>query len=129
MTGLAKVRGEYFTHPRDKLRYELLSIKSRSLLLDLELITLTLAGFPKGCICGPFSARPPLQPCASQPNCPTSFRTGGLVAGETTERPRNGRLHFAVGRLWLSAELSYPKTLAVSILRQMLEYALPLVKP
>jgi len=42
MTGLAQIKGGYFTHPKDKLRYELLYIRNRSTLLDLKLIFLTL---------------------------------------------------------------------------------------
>lgn len=42
MTGLAQVRGGYWTEPRDKLRYELIYIKNQSLLFDLKLIWLTL---------------------------------------------------------------------------------------
>ncbi len=42
MTGLAQVRGGYFTRPRDKLRYELLYLRHRSLLLDLKIMGLTL---------------------------------------------------------------------------------------
>jgi lipopolysaccharide/colanic/teichoic acid biosynthesis glycosyltransferase len=41
MTGLAQVRGGYFTHPRDKLRYDLLYIRNQSLWLDVRLVTLT----------------------------------------------------------------------------------------
>jgi lipopolysaccharide/colanic/teichoic acid biosynthesis glycosyltransferase len=38
MTGLAQLRGGYFTHPRDKLRYDILYIRNRSALLDLKLV-------------------------------------------------------------------------------------------
>jgi len=41
LTGLAQLRGGYWTEPRDKLRYELVYIKNRTLLLDLKLIGLT----------------------------------------------------------------------------------------
>ncbi len=41
MTGLAQVRGGYFTHPRDKLRYDLIYIRNRSWWLDVKLVTLT----------------------------------------------------------------------------------------
>jgi lipopolysaccharide/colanic/teichoic acid biosynthesis glycosyltransferase len=41
MTGLAQVRGGYWTDPRDKLRYELVYIKNQSLFLDLKLMGLT----------------------------------------------------------------------------------------
>jgi lipopolysaccharide/colanic/teichoic acid biosynthesis glycosyltransferase len=41
MTGLAQVRGGYFTHPRDKLRYDLIYIANRSWWLDVRLVTLT----------------------------------------------------------------------------------------
>ena len=41
MTGLAQLRGGYFTHPRDKLRYDLLYIRNRSWWLDVRLVTLT----------------------------------------------------------------------------------------
>ncbi len=41
MTGLAQVRGGYFTHPRDKLRYDLIYIGNRSWWLDVRLVTLT----------------------------------------------------------------------------------------
>jgi lipopolysaccharide/colanic/teichoic acid biosynthesis glycosyltransferase len=42
MTGLAQVRGGYWTEPRNKLRYELIYIKNQSLLFDWKLIWLTL---------------------------------------------------------------------------------------
>ena len=38
MTGLAQLRGGYFTHPRDKLRYDVLYIRNRTPLLDLKLV-------------------------------------------------------------------------------------------
>ncbi len=41
MTGLAQVRGGYFTHPRDKLRYDLLYIANQSWWFDVRLVTLT----------------------------------------------------------------------------------------
>ena len=41
ITGLAQVRGGYYTTPRHKLRYDLLYIARRSLWLDLRLIALT----------------------------------------------------------------------------------------
>src|SRR4051794_4268264 len=41
MTGLAQVRGGYFTHPRDKLRYDLIYIRNRGWWLDVRLVTLT----------------------------------------------------------------------------------------
>ena len=129
MTGLAQVRGGYFTDPRDKLRYELLYIKNRSPLLDLKLIALTLAGIPKEFSSGPFSVRRPSPPCVPLTNVPASSRAGELVSAETPKRPRNSHRHLAVGWPSLSAERSSPETLAVTMLRQMLECALPLVKP
>ncbi len=41
MTGLAQVRGGYFTSPRNKLRYDRLYIAHRSLWLDAQLVGLT----------------------------------------------------------------------------------------
>jgi lipopolysaccharide/colanic/teichoic acid biosynthesis glycosyltransferase len=41
MTGLAQIKGGYFTDPKDKLRYELVYIRNSSILLDLKLIFLT----------------------------------------------------------------------------------------
>lgn len=41
MTGLAQVRGGYFTSPRNKLRYDRLYIEHRTLWLDAELVALT----------------------------------------------------------------------------------------
>jgi lipopolysaccharide/colanic/teichoic acid biosynthesis glycosyltransferase len=41
MTGLAQVRGGYFTSPRNKLRYDRLYIAHRSLGLDAQLVALT----------------------------------------------------------------------------------------
>jgi lipopolysaccharide/colanic/teichoic acid biosynthesis glycosyltransferase len=38
MTGLAQLRGGYFTHPRDKLRYDVLYIRNRGMLLDVKLV-------------------------------------------------------------------------------------------
>src|SRR5262249_35504322 len=40
-TGLAQLRGGYFTEPRNKLRYELVYIANQSLMLDLKLMGLT----------------------------------------------------------------------------------------
>jgi lipopolysaccharide/colanic/teichoic acid biosynthesis glycosyltransferase len=129
MTGLAQVRGGYFTHPRNNLRYDLLYIKNRSLLLDLKLIALTLAGIPKEFSCGPFSARYPSQPGSPLPNSPASFRTEKLKNGETPKQPRDGHMHAMVGRQSLMAERSHREPPVVSMLRQVQECALPLVKP
>ncbi len=41
MTGLAQVRGGYFTHPRDKLRYDEIYVRNRGWWLDVRLVTLT----------------------------------------------------------------------------------------
>ncbi len=41
MTGLAQLRGGYFTHPRDKLRYDRLYICHRSVWLDVKLVVAT----------------------------------------------------------------------------------------
>lgn len=41
MTGLAQVRGGYFTSPQNKLRYDRLYIAHRSLALDAQLVALT----------------------------------------------------------------------------------------
>jgi lipopolysaccharide/colanic/teichoic acid biosynthesis glycosyltransferase len=41
MTGLAQVRGGYFTHPRDKLRYDRIYIGNQGWWLDVRLVTLT----------------------------------------------------------------------------------------
>jgi len=41
MTGLAQLRGGYFTDPRDKLRYDLIYIRHRSMWLDLKLVLAT----------------------------------------------------------------------------------------
>ena len=41
ITGLAQIRGNYHTDPRDKLRYDLLYIKRRSIWLDLRIIAIT----------------------------------------------------------------------------------------
>ena len=41
MTGLAQVRGGYFTSARNKLRFDKLYIEHRSLLLDAQLVALT----------------------------------------------------------------------------------------
>jgi lipopolysaccharide/colanic/teichoic acid biosynthesis glycosyltransferase len=41
MTGLAQLRGGYFTHPRDKLRYDVLYIRNRDFLLDVKLVLAT----------------------------------------------------------------------------------------
>ena len=38
MTGLAQLRGGYFTHPRDKLRYDILYIRNRTMVLDVKLV-------------------------------------------------------------------------------------------
>ncbi|HIE27316.1 TPA: tetratricopeptide repeat protein [Candidatus Poribacteria bacterium] len=42
ITGLAQIRGGYFIHPRNKLRYDILYIKNQSFLLDLKLIIKTV---------------------------------------------------------------------------------------
>ncbi|MFN8545933.1 MAG: sugar transferase [Candidatus Binatia bacterium] len=41
MTGLAQLRGGYFTHPRDKLRYDVLYIRNRGMWLDVKLVLAT----------------------------------------------------------------------------------------
>lgn len=41
MTGLAQLRGGYFTDPRDKLRYDVLYIRNRSFFLDVKLVLAT----------------------------------------------------------------------------------------
>jgi lipopolysaccharide/colanic/teichoic acid biosynthesis glycosyltransferase len=41
MTGLAQLRGGYFTHPRDKLRYDTIYIKHRAFWLDFKLVIAT----------------------------------------------------------------------------------------
>ena len=41
MTGLAQLRGGYFTHPRDKLRYDLLYLRHRGFWLDVKLVLAT----------------------------------------------------------------------------------------
>jgi lipopolysaccharide/colanic/teichoic acid biosynthesis glycosyltransferase len=42
ITGIAQLRGGYYTAPRNKLRYDLTYIRNHSLLLDLRLVVLTL---------------------------------------------------------------------------------------
>ena len=41
MTGLAQLRGGYFTHPRDKLRYDRIYVRRRSFWLDFKLVVAT----------------------------------------------------------------------------------------
>lgn len=41
LTGIAQLRGGYYTSPRNKLRYDLIYIKNWSFLLDLRLVLLT----------------------------------------------------------------------------------------
>ena len=41
MTGLAQLRGGYFTHPKDKLRYDLVYMANRGILLDVKLVLAT----------------------------------------------------------------------------------------
>jgi lipopolysaccharide/colanic/teichoic acid biosynthesis glycosyltransferase len=41
ITGIAQLRGGYYTSPRNKLRYDLIYIKRRSLLLDFQLVFFT----------------------------------------------------------------------------------------
>ena len=41
LTGLAQIYGKYDSHPRDKLRYDLLYIRRQSLWLDVKLILLS----------------------------------------------------------------------------------------
>jgi lipopolysaccharide/colanic/teichoic acid biosynthesis glycosyltransferase len=42
ITGLAQVRGHYYTSPRNKLRYELIHLRNRSLALDVWILWATL---------------------------------------------------------------------------------------
>jgi len=42
ITGIAQLRGGYYTSPRNKHRYDLAYIRNRSLLLDVRLLALTL---------------------------------------------------------------------------------------
>jgi hypothetical protein len=129
MTGLAQVRGGYFTHPRDKLRYDLLYIRNRSLLLDLKLIALTFVGIPKEFSCGPFAAKCASRLRSSRSNSPATARIVSIVDAETTGQPRNGHLHRMVGQLSWSTENSHCGTLAVSSPRQMMACVLPHIKP
>jgi lipopolysaccharide/colanic/teichoic acid biosynthesis glycosyltransferase len=41
ITGIAQLRGGYYTSPRNKLRYDLIYIRRRSLLLDFQVVFLT----------------------------------------------------------------------------------------
>jgi lipopolysaccharide/colanic/teichoic acid biosynthesis glycosyltransferase len=41
ITGLAQIRGDYHTNPRDKLRYDLLYIRKRSPIVDARIIAST----------------------------------------------------------------------------------------
>jgi lipopolysaccharide/colanic/teichoic acid biosynthesis glycosyltransferase len=41
MTGLAQLRGGYFTHPKDKLRYDLVYMANRGMRLDVKLVLAT----------------------------------------------------------------------------------------
>src|SRR5437867_3144700 len=41
MTGLAQLRGGYFTHPRDKLRYDRIYLRRRGFWLDFKLVLAT----------------------------------------------------------------------------------------
>jgi lipopolysaccharide/colanic/teichoic acid biosynthesis glycosyltransferase len=41
ITGIAQLRGGYYTSPKNKLRYDLIYIRRRSLILDFQLIFLT----------------------------------------------------------------------------------------
>lgn len=41
ITGLAQIRGDYHTNPRDKLRYDLLYIRKRSPIVDARIIATT----------------------------------------------------------------------------------------
>ncbi len=41
ITGIAQLRGGYYTSPRNKLRYDLIYIRNRSLMLDVKLVLLT----------------------------------------------------------------------------------------
>ena len=43
ITGVAQLRGGYYTSPRNKLRYDRIYIKRRSLLLDFQVVFLTFA--------------------------------------------------------------------------------------
>lgn len=45
LTGLAQLRGDYYTTPRNKLRYETIYLQNHSILLDLKIIFLTLIKF------------------------------------------------------------------------------------
>ncbi|MGH7822297.1 MAG: sugar transferase [Candidatus Binatia bacterium] len=42
ITGIAQLRGGYYTRPRNKLRYDLSYVRNRSLLLDLKIVLLTI---------------------------------------------------------------------------------------
>ncbi len=43
ITGIAQLRGGYYTSPQEKLRYDLFYQRNRSLLLDLKIVLLTFA--------------------------------------------------------------------------------------
>jgi lipopolysaccharide/colanic/teichoic acid biosynthesis glycosyltransferase len=42
LTGLAQIEGYYDTRPRDKIRYDYLYIKNRSILLNMQILLKTL---------------------------------------------------------------------------------------
>jgi len=42
LTGLAQIEGAYHTHPRNKLRYDFIYIKNRSLFFDIKIILKTV---------------------------------------------------------------------------------------
>jgi lipopolysaccharide/colanic/teichoic acid biosynthesis glycosyltransferase len=127
MTGLAQVRGGYFTAPKDKLRYELIYIKNRSLLLDLKLIVLTLVGIPREFSTGPFSGKTRAKPHSSSSNSPVSHHRGNL-RGRRQWRTDDS-MQFAMSHWAVSAELSCPARLGFDMLRAVLEKCRPFVKP
>jgi lipopolysaccharide/colanic/teichoic acid biosynthesis glycosyltransferase len=129
MTGLAQVRGGYFTHPRDKLRYDLLYIRNRSLLLDLKLIALTFVGIPKEFSYGPFAAKHASQLRSSRSNSPATTRIVSIVDAETSGQPSDGHLYRMVSQLSWSAEDNHRGTLGISNPRQIMACVPPHLKP
>src|SRR2546427_2238038 len=50
MTGLAQLRGGYFTHPRDKLRYDRIYLRRRGFWLDFKLVLATFVSLLTRCL-------------------------------------------------------------------------------
>lgn len=87
ITGLAQLRGGYYTSARDKLRYDRLYIRRRSMALDVKIIVLTLLNLAVRIASGG-AGRPRRGRGRLRGGLPAG--TGPMLAGAGIDGPRGG---------------------------------------